>query len=422
MIKTKVRMTWLTCMVAAFAAPALAQNANDSDAGKKPVVQVVKPARGSISLPVQVPATVEAVEHAQLYSRQAGYVSAIRADIGDTVNATDVLAVLDVPELAAELAEAKAVHSAKAQMLIASDATIAQARSAMETARQQFVRYQTDLALQEITLKRQEDLFKEKATTAQQLDEMRSKAKVAQADAGVASAKVAGAEADVKAAEAGKNVAAAQVAVAAAQVEKVNTLIGYTRIVAPFAGTITQRSIDRGDLVQAASGARGLPLFTIQRADEVRVCCDLPEASVMHIRKDDPAIIKPLGQDDRSFESKVSRLSKSLNPATRTMRVEVQVANPDGRLVPGMYAKVTLDLARRKDVLLAPASAVVTEGAQKFVLAVRDGKIERTPIKIGIDNGTQVEIVEGISPEMEIVAAAKSAPAPGTPVTVAKAP
>jgi len=290
---------------------------------------------------VEVPGTLEAFEQTDLCTKVSGYLSDVRVDIGDHVKAGDLLATIDVPELQNDLAEAIALHAARQRSLEAADAVIEQAKSALETAQKQLDRYKADLTLQESTLKRQEQLYANKAATDQQLDEVRSKTEVARAETAVAQAKIAGAAADLKSAEAGRAVAAAQVDVAAASIAKTKTLIGYTKIAAPFDGAISRRLVNRGDLVQASLSNRSSPLFTLQRLDVIRVFCEVPEADVAFVQINDAATIKLYGAA-KPIDAKVTRVARSLNPQSRTMRTEIDIPNPGEKLLPGMYAQITL--------------------------------------------------------------------------------
>jgi multidrug resistance efflux pump len=292
--------------------------------------------------PVVLAASLEPFEQVDLYARTSGYLSAVDADIGDRVSKGQVLALIDQPELDKDLAEAAAMLAAKRKLIEASDAATGQARQALEVAKHQVRRYQAETKLQAATLKRQEELFAGKAVTDQQLDDARNKAEVAQADAGVAEAKVAAAEADLKGAEAAHGVAAAQADVAAAQVAKIETMRQYLKIVAPFDGVVSRRLVTRGDLAQAAGAGRAAALFTVQRVDVLRVRCDVPEMAAGRVAVGTPAVVKLMGPAGEAVAGKVARSAGGLDPASRTMHVEIDLPNPDGRLIPGAYAQVTL--------------------------------------------------------------------------------
>ncbi len=276
---------------------------------------------------VVAPASVQAFYVTDLYAKEAGYVSQINVDIGDHVKTGQVLAVIDDPELRQQ--------DAKAQ------AAVAQASAALVMAKRQFDVLQAELALEHITVKRQEDLFAGKALTDQQIDDARSKAQVSSMDAEVGRAKIAVAEADLRS--------------ASAEQQRVKALLGYNRIVAPFDGVITRRTLNPGDLVQAATASRTLPLFTCQQLDVVRVFADVPEANAAAIAPGTTAQIQLYGPTGpNTLQATVTRIAKALDPASRTMRVEIDVPNADERLLPGTYAQVTMDPGPKTAARTAP--------------------------------------------------------------------
>jgi len=260
-----------------------------------------------------------------------------------------VLVVIDDPELARQADGAKATVAARKEQAIAADAIVQQTQKALEVAKSQLAVYQADLELTTTTLKRQEELFSGKATTEQQIDEARAKALSSRAQASVGEAKVAMAEADVRSAQANRAVAEAQIAVADAEAQRLTALLAYTTIKSPFDGIITRRIVNRGDLLMVG---RATLLLTVQRIDTVRVFCDVPEGSAMSIAVGSPASIK-LYAGTGAIDGKVTRIAGALDPATRTMRVEVDLPNPQEKLKPGMYAQVMLTLR--------PAGGATTE-------------------------------------------------------------
>jgi RND family efflux transporter MFP subunit len=238
------------------------------------------------------------------------------------------------------------------------------------------------------------------------LDEVRANAEIAKADLGVA--------------EANRDQAAAQVDMATATVEKTKALLTYTQIVAPFDGVVARRLVNRGDLVQAATAARTAPsagsLFTVQRIDTIRVFCDVPENDVPHLHIGDPAIVEPSGFDGKPFVGKVTRFSLRLDAETRNMRTEIDLPNPEERLYPGTYAKVSLDMNRRPDALTVPAAAVGSDGDGHFVYTITDNRITRLAIKTGLTDNGRIEVTAGLSEEMPVVATIKGVPPPRTSV------
>ncbi|HZL35852.1 MAG TPA: efflux RND transporter periplasmic adaptor subunit [Tepidisphaeraceae bacterium] len=303
-----------------------------------------QPAPGSALAPGEIffPATIDAFEMTDLYAKASGYIAQVNVDIGDHVKQGQVLATINDPEMQDDRAEAQATLAAKKQLLAASESAIAQAQQALEVARRKLASFEATDHLADITLQRQNKLFEGKAATDQQLDDVRAKADIARADVAVAQAKITSADTDLQAARAARAVAAAQVEVAAAQAQKAQTLLAYLSIIAPFDGVVTRRLVNRGDLVQAATGSKTTPLFTCQRIDVVRVFCQVPESAAADVHKGDAAIVKVFGLNWEKLSGTVTRISSALNPQTRTMRIEIDLDNPGERLRPGMYAQVTV--------------------------------------------------------------------------------
>jgi multidrug efflux pump subunit AcrA (membrane-fusion protein) len=311
------------------------------------------PATSPAGQAVSVTGSIEAFWSADLNAKTSGYVVDVQADLGDHVKKGAPMAVLAVPELEKSVAQAKATVTARKQMLRASESVVAQAKQTQAVAQKQLESYKVDLEYQQVTLKRQQELSAGSAITPQQLDEARSKAAMAVAGAGVGEAKVGAAQADVEAAQANRDVAAAQVDVAQAAVEEAETMLAYTRITAPFDGVVTRRMVNVGELVQGSATTRGMPLFTLQQVETVRVFCDVPELQAAGVAVGDRADIKVYGLDGQVITAKVTRMATSLNPTTRTMRAEIDLPNPTEALRPGMYVQVSL-MARP---VRAPAAA-----------------------------------------------------------------
>jgi len=358
-----------------------------------PRVEVVRPRRATVAQRLQTNATLEAFEKTDLFAKVSGYLSDVRIDIGDHVKAGQVLAVIDVPEMKQELAEAKAQLESK--------------KSSLESARRQLDHNKADVALQNALAKDREQLGEGRQFISDRtLDQVHANADIAKADLGVA--------------QANRDLAANQVDVAAATVEKIKALLTYTQIVAPFDGVVARRQVNRGDLVQAAAATRTTPsagsLFTVQRIDTIRVFCDVPENDIPHLHVGDPAIVKPSGFDGEPFIGKVTRFSLRLDPETRDMRTEIDLPNPRERLYPGAYAVVSLEMNRRPDALTVPAAAVGSDGDGNFVYTITDDRITRLAIKTGLTDNGRIEVIEGLSEETPVVASTKDVPPPRTAV------
>ena len=352
-----------------------------------PRVEVVRPRRVTVAQSLQTNATLEAFEEADLFAKVSGYLSDVRVDIGDHVKAGQVLAVIDVPEMEQELAEAKAQLESK--------------RTSLEVARRQLDHFRANVKLQNELLRRREELSAGQGWISDRtLDEVRANAEMAKADLSVA--------------EANGDLAADQIDVAAAAVEKIKTLLAYTQIVAPFDGVVARRLVNRGDLVQAATATRTTPsagsLFTVQRIDTIRVFCDVPENDVPHLHIGDPAIVKPSGFDGKQFIGKVTRFSLRLDPETRNMRTEIDLPNPDERLYPGTYADVSLEMNQRPDALTVPAAAIGSDSDGNFVYTITDNRITRLAVKTGLTDNGRIQVTAGLSDETPVVASTQGTP------------
>jgi len=154
----------------------------------------------------------------------------------------------------------------------------------------------------------------------------------------------------------------------------------------------------------------------VQRIDTIRVFCDVPENDVPHLHIGDPAIVKPYGLEGKPFVGTVTRFSFSLDPATRNMRTEIDLPNPEERLYPGMYAEVSLEMNRHPDALTVPSAAVGTDSAGNFVYTVTDNQIARLAIKIGLTDNGRTEVTAGLSKDTPVVTTFRGAPSPGTAV------
>jgi RND family efflux transporter MFP subunit len=361
--------------------------ANSAKVDNPPRVEVVRPRRATVAQRLQTNATLAAFEEADLFAKVSGYLSDVRVDIGDHVKAGQVLAVIDVPELKQQLAEAEAQLESK--------------KSSLESARSQVDHAKANLFLQTALAKDRDQLGEGRNfISSQTLDQVHANADIARADLGVA--------------EANRALAANEIDVAAATVERIKALLAYTQIVAPFDGVVARRFVNRGDLVQAATATRTTPsagsLFTLQRIDTIRVFCDVPENDVPHLHVGDPAIVKPSGFDGKPFIGKVTRFSLRLDPETRNMRTEIDLPNPKERLYPGTYAEVSLEMNRRPDALTVPTAAVGSDGNGNFVYTITDNRITRLAIKTGLSDGNRIEVIAGLSEETPVVASTKGVP------------
>ena len=212
------------------------------------------------------------------------------------------------------------------------------------------------------------------------------------------------------------DIAEGQFEEAQAEVEELEALVSYTRIVAPFDGVVTGRFVDPGALIQvsgsqsgSAQGAMGpskagaSPVVSVANLSKLRVYIYLPEDETSLIRVGMPATLTLREFPGRQFTGTVTRFSKALDLATRTMLTEVDLDNANHELYPGMYADVSLELARHPDVLQVPVTAVETEKGKSFVYAVKGDQLARLPVTTGLTTPDSVEVTSGLTGTEPIV-------------------
>ena len=226
---------------------------------------------------------------------------------------------------------------------------------------------------------------------------------------------------------------------AQAAVATLQTMYGYTKIIAPFDGVITGRFADPGALIRAGGGDFGVdetsglispgasegagghregggPILTLAEIDKLRIYIYVPEASYPFIHIGTPASLHFDEFPDRVFKGTVARYASSLDLATRTMLTEVDIDNPKRLIYPRSYAHVTIELVRHNDALSVPASAIQGSGNSARVLVVNDGRLLEVPVKTGINNGADVEITSGLSTGSLVVATYNNTLTTGQPV------
>ncbi len=206
--------------------------------------------------------------------------------------------------------------------------------------------------------------------------------------------------------------------VAKANLERAQTLLTFTRIVAPFSGTITRRTVDVGAFIPAATAGspQSAAILTLSDFNTVRLQVAVPEMEAALIAKGEPVKLTVDGLPGRSFEGTISRFSYALDEASKTMLAEIELPNPKLELRPGMYATVKIGIERKENALVLPADAVVMEKANVFVFLLSSGKAKKVPVKIGFNDGTRIEIVSGLDPADSVILVGKRALSDGQSV------
>lgn len=354
-----------------------------SPKGSTPVkVETTAPVRRDVVRKLNIAASLDPWEETTLYAKVSGYVRQLRVDRGSHVKKGDLIAILDVPEAQTEIARVAAEEK--------------QARAVVEQA-------QAEIRLQEITAKR---------LTAIRAEESGA---VSQQDIDVANGKLEAARSALATAE-------SRFGVLRANADRERTLAAYSRITAPFDGVVTDRYVDVGALLAAGTSGKSSPIAKIVNAKKLRVMVDVPESDVPFVAVGNAAMVTCDAVGGQVFEGKVSRRADALEAASRTMRVEVELDNADGRLTPRMFGRVKLDLETRKNVLTIDPKNMKLQKDQAYVFVVKDGTAKRVNIKCGADDGKIVEVIEGLSGDEAVITSLTSAIADGAPVTVTGAP
>lgn len=401
-----------------------------------PEVTAARPERRALTLSTTQPGRIEAFERTPLFAKVAGYVEEVRADIGDTVQKDDVLVRIAVPELVDELHEKEALVAQAEAEVKQAESLITASRAAAETAESRIAEVDAGLIRAKADVDRwtsEHDRIKElaaKGSITRKLEEETLNALRA-AEAAVQEAVARGrsaragfheAQAKIGTADADKVAAEARHTVAVAAVDRIETMLGYTEIRAPYAGTVTRRAVDTGHFVQPTSGPQNAPLMEVARTDTVRIFVDVPELEAGQVDPGDPAEIRVQAADGPVIRAAVTRTSGALVESNHSLRVEIDVPNPEGRLRSGMYASVTIQLDERPEAIVIPVTAVVRDGSATFCCAVRDGKVERRPVELGLRSGGFVEVRSGLDEHTPLVIRQPELFRDGQDVRIAAAP
>lgn len=337
-----------------------------------PFAAVAPVKRETIATTLAIAGQFMPYQNVELHAKVAGYIKHIYVDIGDRVHAGQVLAVLEIPELVAQVDEAKAaVHHAEEE--------IQRAKSEVSRAQADEVALHANAARLVSTDKARPGLIAQ-----QELDD--------------ATAKDRAAEAQVDAAKSALAAAKQQLEVAKADQQHYSALSDYAQITAPYDGVVTWRFSDTGALVQAGTSASsGLPVVTLAQINVLRLRIPVPESLTSKVRIGDSADVHVQATGEH-FTGKVARFTDSLDPSTRTMQVEIDVPNPNYHLQPGMYADVRLHANSRDNALAVPIEAVRRDGDKTSVLMLdSNDRVQSRDVQVGVQSSNRVEILSGLS-------------------------
>ncbi len=337
----------------------------DQRAKDVPRMEVMRVGRSSAQSEITLPGTLQAVTEAPILARADGYLKKRLVDLGDRVTAGQPLAEIDAPELDQQIRQ--------------SEAAVAQAEASLEQAQASLEQGKSNRELARITAERWKTLAAAGVVSQQENDQYQ--AQLASQNASVAALE--------------KAVAAqrSNVAASKASLARFMEIQGYRIVKAPFDGVITVRNVDVGALVSTGATL----LYRIAQTGMLRTYVNVPQENSGAVRVGQPAELRLSNFPGRTFRGTVARTAKALDPASRTMLVEISVPNGDGALFPGMYAEVGLGSMRANPPLLVPAPALIirSDGAQVAVVD-SDGIVHLQKVSVGRDYGDRIEVQQGI--------------------------
>jgi RND family efflux transporter MFP subunit len=381
MTKKKLWMSFALLLVVAFVVWRwIARTPTEADDQNHPIVTSSDPIapvalvkRRDLGDTLTVSGAFKPFQDIDVHAKVAGYIKAIYVDVGAHVSAGQTLAILEVPELAAQLAGANAAVRAAEEQIRRAQGDLDRAQSSHSAAHSAYKR------------------LKQAADSQAGL--------VAQQEVDDSQAKDLGAEGQVASSEAELSAARQQLEVSQATQKQYTALSDYTHITAPFGGVITVRYADTGSLIAAgtASSTQSMPVVRLAQISLLRLVLQIPESVAPQIRVGGSikVHVQALNED---YEGKVSRFADSLDQQTRTMETEVDFQNSAGKLIPGMFCEAFFIHDKKKDILAIPIEAVKRIGDETSVLVVDSQNFAKArAVKLGQEDTTHVEVLSGLS-------------------------
>lgn len=338
---------------------------------KVPLVPVAKVGRQDLTRELEVAAEFRPFQEVELHAKVAGYLKSISVDVGDKVSAGQLVAVLEVPEYAEELAQATATERR-------TELDVVRSRSEVKRA-------ESNYAMRKLSYERLQSVSKARPNL------------VAQQEVDTAAAQFREAEGQWETAKATLASTEQQVQVSSATKDRVRTMMNYLKITAPFAGVVTKRYAHPGAMIQAgtASQSQAMPVVRISQINRLRLVLPVPESAVsrVHLGGDVEVRVDAL---QRVFPGVVARFSERLEASTRTMETEVDIDNRSGTLLPGMFGTATIVLETRSNALAVPVQAVAGMGTKPKVFVVKGGVVEERELGLGLETPSLVEVLSGL--------------------------
>jgi RND family efflux transporter MFP subunit len=346
-------------------------------------VGVTKVSRVDLKRTLTLSSELVPFQEIDVYAKESGYVKNLYVDYGSRVKQGQLMAVLEIPELQAQLEQ--------------DEGEIKSLANQIDRAQNEVNRYKAVYTALHLEYQRLNSVFQSQPGL------------VAQQEVDDAQGKDLSAASQVDAAEANLDAIQGQLAAAQGKLAHDQALYSYSRITAPFAGVVTQRYANLGALMQAGtnSSTQAMPLVRLSQDNLFRLVIPVPESYVRFIRVGDAVNVR-VPSLERDFPGKVARFSVDVREDTRTMHTEVDVPNPDRVLLPGVYAEATLTLEQKSNALAVPLQAV-DRGAQSTVFVVNaEGTIEQRAVTLGLETPNRVEVLSGLAEGDQVVVSDRS--------------
>jgi len=383
-----------------------------------PAVKVVHARYRTVKRTVEQPGVISSYERTALYAKVPGFVQEWHVDIGDRLKKGATVVKLTAPELIAQHQQMQAqvvldralVDQSHKQHLVA-QRNVTAATEQVAHARADVKRYEADVRRWQSEVKRLTTLVGERVVDQQVLEETQRQLESSQALLEASRVLVRTRDAQRLAADATQDrskvdisAAEARVKVAEADERRLAALVDYLTITAPYDGVVLARNVNSGDFVTPASGdpSQGVfslgvspnqatPLYLLNRTDPMLFIVGVPEADSAYVAVGSRVRVRVPSLANHEFPARVTRTSRALNPTSRTLQVQVELPNPNGKFLPGMYAYGSVFI-ERSEVRALPVSAVTQIGNQTYCYLVVDGKAVRTPVQTGVSDGSWVEV------------------------------
>ena len=355
-------------------------------------VGVTKVSKKSLGRDITLSSELVPFQEIDVYAKESGYVKKLLVDYGSHVKAGQVMAILEIPELEAQLQQ--------------DQAEIKNSGNQVTRAQHELARYQAQYKALHLQYTRLSNVFQSQPGI------------VAQQEVDDAQGKDMAASSQVDAGQASLEAAQSQLAASKAKLAHDQTLFDYTKITAPFSGVVTQRYANLGTLVQAGtnSSTQAMPIVKLSEDDLFRLVIPVPESYVRFIHVGDRVDVH-VASLNRTFPGKVARFSVDVREDTRTMHTEVDVRNPDHTLVPGLYAEADLVLEHKEDIPTIPLQALSHEGNRTSVLVVNgNDQLEDRNVSLGIQTANDAEVTSGLKEGEMVVVSDRAGLKPGEKV------